>query len=296
MVKFVKHNKLQPILGPGLSDEQLKNKLRPQAEIASKLPNELDFLNRELTMQLAVMSLYDMVVLLDNSTSIEFEEGGKRKEALKSVLHFLTKIYSAVSDKQRGIHAVRFLNGPHNKEINLTDTDEITSLIDKREFAGVTRIGHSLQKRILRPFVFSDKVEGTIRKLKPMTRPLLVMIITDGAVEGEKPEKVEDVIKCLVQSLERDGLGTKAVAFQFARVGNDEGAKKFLKYLDDESSVQKYVDTLWGEDIVDMMGLNDEGKKLTLKLQQQAIKLLLGPIDPYYDNILDYDSTDDEEY
>ena len=44
------------------------------------------------------------------------------------------------------------------------------------------------------------------------------------------------------------------VLFQFARVGNDAEAEKFLKYLDEESYVKDYVDTLSGNDLMDLVG------------------------------------------
>ena len=43
------------------------------------------------------------------------------------------------------------------------------------------------------------------------------------------------------------------MVFQFARVGDDDEAKRFLKYLDDESSVKAYVDTLSGSDLMNLM-------------------------------------------
>jgi len=191
MIKFVKEHDLMPIIGRNLSDEELKVQLRPQAEIASRLPQQLGFLDRERTMQLAVMSLYDLAVLVDDSISMEFEESGKRKEALKDVLDFLARMYGAVSGGQRGIRAIRFLNGSDEDDQqadNLKERDEIDRVINEHVFEGVTRIGTGLMQKILKPFVFSEErwVKGTIRKLQQMERPLLVMVITDGAVEGNR--------------------------------------------------------------------------------------------------------------
>ena len=64
MVQYIKTHNLLPIYGKGLSDEELEYILRPQAETASKLPLKLDYINRELLMQLTVMSLYDLIVLV----------------------------------------------------------------------------------------------------------------------------------------------------------------------------------------------------------------------------------------
>ena len=65
MIDFVKEHNLLPIIGgEGWSDEQLEVHLRHQAEIASQSPTKLSYVNRELMMQLAIMSLYDLAVLI----------------------------------------------------------------------------------------------------------------------------------------------------------------------------------------------------------------------------------------
>ena len=63
MVQFVITHNLQPIFGKYLKEE-LESILRPQAEIASQLPMKFGYINEELSMQLAVMSLYDLIVLV----------------------------------------------------------------------------------------------------------------------------------------------------------------------------------------------------------------------------------------
>ena len=61
----MKEHNLQFIMDNHLSDHDLEEQLRPQAEIASQLPSKLPFpVKRELMMQLAIMSLYDMAVLI----------------------------------------------------------------------------------------------------------------------------------------------------------------------------------------------------------------------------------------
>ena len=119
---------------------------------------------------------------------MEFEEAGRRKVAVKSVLSFIADIYGAVSNKERGIRAIRFLNGNDDLEAdNIMTAEEIDKVIDNHEFEGLTRIGTGLMQKILKPFVFDetvkwDKKSGEARKLKQLGRPLLIMVITDGAV------------------------------------------------------------------------------------------------------------------
>ena len=121
---------------------------------------------------------------------MEFEEGGKRKEYLKTILGFLAEIYSALFNGHRGIRAIRFLNNGTNDNDdrtadNMSQRAEIEGVINNHVFdEGLTSIGTGLMKKILRPFVFSDEkwVKGTPRKMRNMERPLLIMVITNGAV------------------------------------------------------------------------------------------------------------------
>ena len=125
---------------------------------------------------------------LDDSTAMEFEESGKRKIAIKSVLSIIAGIYGAVSNKERGIRAIRFLNG--NDDLgadNIQTAEQIDKVIDNHEFDGSKKIGSGLMKKILKPFVFDetvkwDKKSGRARKLKKLARPLLTLVITDGVV------------------------------------------------------------------------------------------------------------------
>lgn len=129
----------------------------------------------------------------DDSVSMGFEQGGKRKEALKRVLHLLAELYGAVSGDTRGIKAIRFLNGEDDLSAdNLKTKGEIDRVIDNHEFEGLTCIGASLVQKILKPFVFADKpwVKGTPKKLRQMKRPLLVIVITDGAVTLLPPSSI----------------------------------------------------------------------------------------------------------
>ena len=122
----------------------------------------------------------------DDSASMEFVESGKRKEALMDVLHFLARLYGAVTEGLHGIRAIRFLNGGHHLMAdNLKKKDDIEDVIKAHKFKGLTRIGAGLMREILKPFVFADDpswVKGNPKKLRQLERPLLIMVITDGAV------------------------------------------------------------------------------------------------------------------
>ena len=131
---------------------------------------------------------------------MEFVEGGKRKTALKDVLHFLACLYGTVTG--RGIKAIRFLNDrSHHKKDRILEEKDVHDLINSHKFEGLTRIGAGLMRHILKPFVFEDDpswVPGTPKKLRAMERPLLIMVITDGAVTFPSPSSIDLRIRVLI--------------------------------------------------------------------------------------------------
>ena len=123
----------------------------------------------------------------DDSIDMEFVESGRRKKALIDILHFLGRLYGTVSEDIHGIRAIRFLNGNHLDADNLRTRDQIEDVIMAHKFRGLAQIGTGLMRGILKPFVFTDDpswVKGTPKKLRQMERPLLVMVITSGAVNS----------------------------------------------------------------------------------------------------------------
>lgn len=64
MMNFVREEQLGFIIGGGLSDEELRRQLRPQAEIVSQLSTKSKYIGSKLALQLSIMSLYDLAVLI----------------------------------------------------------------------------------------------------------------------------------------------------------------------------------------------------------------------------------------
>ena len=121
----------------------------------------------------------------DDSVSMEFEEGGDRQEATKKVLLLLAGLYGCFSNDPCRIQ-VRFFNG--NEKLSaedLTTKDKIDEKIEEHQFNGLTLIGTSLIQKILKPFVY-DREHGK-RTVGKLERPLLVLVITDGAVNPPPP-------------------------------------------------------------------------------------------------------------
>ncbi|CCX15012.1 Similar to hypothetical protein [Tuber melanosporum Mel28]; acc. no. XP_002835368 [Pyronema omphalodes CBS 100304] len=189
---------------------------------------------REAAQYLSTLILYDIAILIDDSLSMLTEQEGKRIEDLKKTLKLVAHIYRLYNDD--GIKAVDFLNDEVG-EVNVAEED-VDEIFKNHSYRGLTRIGTELQQKVLN--------ESVLATDKEMFKPLLILIFTDGDVEGEKSGHLKWVIKDCIKELNQKypEHGAHAVAFQFARVGDDAGAEKLLRGLDDDKDIGKYVDTL----------------------------------------------------
>ena len=102
------------------------------------------------------------------------DEGGRRIETLKNTLRVISRVFSLATEPGTGILAIRWFNSLQ-AAYNVTE-ENARSIVEEHKYGGLTRIGSTLQSRVLKPLVY-DK-NGT------MTKPLLVMVITDGKVSA----------------------------------------------------------------------------------------------------------------
>lgn len=100
------------------------------------------------------------------------EEDGLRVEILKIILKDITEIYNLANPK--GILSVRFTNTSKGRRGISSRGAE--TFLDKHTYRGVARLGTQLEKKVLNQFVWGPK---------PMTKPLLVIIITDRSVRSQ---------------------------------------------------------------------------------------------------------------
>jgi len=159
------------------------------------------------------------------------EQKGERIETLKRTIQEITSVYDLANED--GITSIKFLNAKGG--IRKVKNKNWKKHFKDREYTSVTRIGSALSTKVLDRFVWAEK----------MTKPLLVMTITDGVVEGEREGLLKDVIKKCMEKLTSDTeRGKHAVAFHFSRVGNDEEAQKFLEDLDNSPTIGNFIDIL----------------------------------------------------
>lgn len=113
---------------------------------------------------------------------------------------------------------------------------QIDNIMRGVQFKGLTPMGTSLRKKVIDEIVLSRANSNQLKK------PVLVITITDGQPAGEPGNAVMDTIRYAFDALKRTPYGAGALAFEFAQVGNDELAKKFLGKLDEDPVVGPMVD------------------------------------------------------
>lgn len=101
---------------------------------------------------------------------MQTEQKGDRIKTLKKAMQGITSVYDLANPN--GIRAVKFINAKQG--IRNYKNKSWKKNFGTRRYDGMTRIGTALKAKILDQLVWKD----------PMTKPLLVMIITDGDVSS----------------------------------------------------------------------------------------------------------------
>ncbi|KAK9389039.1 hypothetical protein V1515DRAFT_531200 [Lipomyces mesembrius] len=263
--RAVQENCLQAFYPPG-SVEALASRISGQINTISQQWH-LPF---EIAVDLVRLALYDIVLYVDDSGSMAFEENGDRIEDLKLIL---SRVASAAALFDNDGIEVRFMNNTIQGN-GINSEAAAANLISQIKFAGLTPLGTSLKSKVLDPLAIGPARSGHMKK------PVMVITITDGQPAGEDARTVSDVIKLAKQQVSQTRFGPGAISFQFAQVGNDLGARKFLASLDSDPTVGNMVDCTSNFEVE-----QDEMAKMgvTLTPDTWVVKLLLGAIDRSYD-------------
>ena len=188
-------------------------------------------ISTEIASDIVKLALYDVILYIDDSGSMQFEENGERIDDLKLILGRVAFATSLFDDD--GIQ-VRFMNSPDQGN-GIKSEQQVNEMVARTKFSGLTPMGRELQNKILGPLVLGPAQSGQLKK------PILVITITDGQPTGESPSDVARIIKQASQQVERS-YGKGALAFQFAQVGNDLKAREFLGKLDEEPTIGDIID------------------------------------------------------
>merc|ERR1711981_1082055 len=226
----------------------------------------------EIGNDLVKLGLYDIVIYIDDSGSMQFEEGGERIKDLRLILERVASVATIFDDD--GI-SLRFMNANYPPQMteNIRSEQQIDQLMRSVQFKGLTPMGTELRNKVIDGIIVPKVRGGQYRK------PTLVIMITDGQPAGEAQNAVFDAIKYASHEVsQRHGPG--GIAFQVAQVGNDQKAREFLGKLDEDPVVGRLVDCTSNYEN-ESEEMQRQGVTLTPELW--LVKLLLGAIDSTYD-------------
>ncbi|KAJ5772950.1 Transcription factor RfeF [Penicillium paradoxum] len=246
--------------------------------LAAEAPGKLNKLIGEWAVPMEVatdvmkLALYDVILYVDDSGSIEFEEKGLRKDQLRQILGIVATAASTFD--QDGI-SVRFMNSSEQGD-GIRDAEDVERLVSRVRFSGLTPLGTSLRSKVVEPMIVQPARANRLEK------PVLVITITDGQPAGESHGTVGDVIRYAVEETTRTRYGPGAVAFQFSQVGTDSRARDFLSSLDEDPHIGHLIDCTSNFEVEqDEMSRANPPVHLTRELW--CAKLMLGAIDSSYD-------------
>ncbi|KAF2767663.1 hypothetical protein EJ03DRAFT_144325 [Teratosphaeria nubilosa] len=277
----VREKRLEAFYGPGTPGQQRL----PQ--IAARAAQQVDRLcqawriPREIGRDIVRLALYDVVIFIDDSGSMSFEENGERIKDLQLILQRVA--FAATLFDDDGIE-LRFMNEsgmPQQMTSNIRSEQQVEQLLANKRYKGLTPLGTELRKQVIEPMLIPKLRSGQLQK------PLLIITITDGQPTDGHQVLVETVQMAVNTARQagppgRPPYGDGAVAFQFAQVGNDQKATEFLATLDNDPNVGGQVDcTSNYENESAEMAKAQPPVDLTPDLWM--IKLILGAIDPSYD-------------
>lgn len=192
-------------------------------------------IQREIATDIVRLALYDVIIYIDDSGSMSFEENGERIKDLQLILQRVA--FAATLFDDDGID-IRFMNDesiPPNMCSGIRSEQQIDQIMQNKRYKGLTPFGTQLRKKIIDP-ILTPALRGSMQK------PLLIISITDGQPAGENQGELMETVRYAVDSARRSQYGQGAVAFQFAQVGNDEKATEFLAKLDNDPTVGSEVD------------------------------------------------------
>jgi len=273
--KAVQEKGLQRFYGPGTEGH---GKLPLIAQRAAQQVDRLCQawrIQKEIANDIVRLALYDVVIYIDDSGSMSFEEQGERIKDLRLILERVA--FAGTLFDEDGIE-IRFMNEdlPAQQLSGIRNDQQIGQIMNNKRYKGLTPFGTELRKKVIDQILIPRLNSGQMKK------PLLIISITDGQPAGEDTNALQNTVQYAVQAAQRSPYGPGAVAFQFAQVGNDAKATEFLAKLDNDPVVGREVDCTsnYENESAEMMRANPP---VDLTPDLWMIKLILGAIDPSYD-------------
>ncbi|KAI5788496.1 hypothetical protein EDC01DRAFT_660351 [Geopyxis carbonaria] len=249
-------------LRPGLGRFYQEDKIKEDTDFVVKATEFLNkirtyFKSYEKLIPMSVIVLYDIVMLVDNSLSMVIEQDGQRKDTLKATIENVARVCFNTRPSDAKHIDLRSLNGTNDyKELT---PKKLNSFLKTLQFEGLTPIGTVLKQKILEDYVIQE-----------MKKPLLVIITTDGAIEGEPHDRLKKVITETALKIiksQKDNTNkaaakhaAQAVSYQFAKIGNDPKASDMVQGLDNDTILAPYIDCLLQSRLEDLQSEDVEKK------------------------------------
>lgn len=236
-----------------------------------ELSQKFKISNEEDILKLIPLCLYDIILYIDDSGSIIFDnDKDDRYEDLKIIINKIADIITIFDED--GI-SIRFINS-NEKPDGITSKEQINDVLKKCEFKYSTPLGRSLENKIVK-----NDIYNLFNKNNTHIKPLLIITITDGQPDYDD-NPIKDVIKNVKKYIKNLNLSENTVEFSFAQVGKDRKAQEFLDDMDDDYEIGDMVDvTSYYE--IEQKQFEKNGREFTPQLW--LIKLLVGSIDPAED-------------
>ncbi|KAL9093818.1 MAG: hypothetical protein Q9159_000120 [Coniocarpon cinnabarinum] len=175
----------------------------------------------------AVLSAFDTVLLVDDSSRMSGPLWKKTAKAIEAIAPI------CVHHAQDGI-GLCFLNACEHNDMHVNSVAHIKEVLEDIQPHGRTPTDRRLG-RLLKQYL--DRLKAA-RSAPESVKPLNIIVITAGRPSDEKELEweLEKAAKRLDNMRIFDGEPAPAhqVGVQFFQIGNASGAKRHLKYLDDE--------------------------------------------------------------
>lgn len=175
------------------------------------------------------------VFIIDDSASMYGIYWRQVSELLRIITNVATKY---IDDPNEGID-VLFLNSYQFNESNVRSADKIISIFRQVVPHGVTPTANLLD-HVLRGYleeVYELQKQGlSLMEIWRQTKPVNIVILTDG----EPTDEPEDVIVDVAKKLDNLNAPLAQVGIQFVQIGDDPAATEYLESLDDVSRCLEY--------------------------------------------------------
>ncbi|KAJ4347795.1 uncharacterized protein N0V89_009165 [Didymosphaeria variabile] len=204
--------------------------IKEVAENAAKLKDDPNNLLKQPNQiqDLSNLALYQPVLYCDDSGSMQ---EGSRWPSQKELIAKIANITSRAVPKNKGAH-LRFINKVLTAADNL-NSDQVAANVGFTP-AGGTPIGTQLRNKILQPLIY-DVIDAN----KPLERPYLIIITTDGCPNNEPEDTLRNAVLECAEKLNKKGYRRDAVMFCLNQIGDDDQAKQFLNNIEADIEVQK---------------------------------------------------------